>query len=300
MLSPNSFIFVEYNGVPYPMGFPAQIHEVAGHLDKESIEEVGAYSLHTEYSYGKRKFDTARMSSYPALREANKDGVPQLWKSAEWAKEFADFVIGLTRGHTAPKIIEVHPPFNDYCSLTEFSERYSVFEESIHATYPDALIVIENRAGAVYRGGKFLIGKAKEIAALCEVIQQQDLRLGVVLDFPQLLTAEGINTLKFRDEKYLAAVDTLIPYRNMIKGIHIWGKKKSATGRWVAHAGTLDTYFGGGKESKGLFVAGIERICNDGARRFLVPEVNSGAMDLAEIMSDLFGEISLCSNQASL
>lgn len=287
MLSPDSFIFVEYNGVPYPVGFPTQIHEVAGHLDKESIEDVGAYSLHTEYSYGKRKFDTARISSYPALR-ANKDGVPQLWKSVEWANEFADFVIGLAQGHPAPKIIEVHPPFNDYCSLAEFPERYRVFEERIHATYSDTLIVIENRAGAVYRGGKFLIGKGKEIAALCEIIQQQDLRLGVVLDFPQLLTAEGVDTLRFKAEKYLGAVEALTPYRDMIKGIHIWGKKKSATGRWVAHAGNLDTYFGGSKENKTLFIRGIERICNDGVKRFLVPEVNSGAMDLAAIMRDLF------------
>ena len=288
MLSPDSFIFVEYNGVPFPMGFSAQIHEVAGHLDKEVIEDVEEYSLHTEYSYGRRKFDTARISSYPELRAANKDGVPQLWKSDEWAKEFADFIVGLTQGHTAPKIIEVHPPFNDYCSLTEFSDRYRFFEERIQATYPDTLIVIENRAGAVYRGGKFLIGKAKEIAALCEIIQQQELRLGVVLDFPQLLTAEGVDTLSFRTEKYLGAVDALTPYRDMIKGIHIWGKKKSATGRWVAHAGTLDTYFGGSKEIKDIFIMGIERICNDGVKRFLVPEVNSGARDLDAIMRDLF------------
>ena len=288
MFSPDSFIFVEYNGVPYPMGFPAQIHEVAGHLDKESIEDVGAYSLHTEYSYGKRKFDTARIASYPALREANKDGVPQLWKSTQWAEEFAAFIIGLTQGHTAPNTIEIHPPFNDYCSIEEFVERYRVFEERIHAVYPSTLIVLENRSGAVYRGGKFLIGRAKEITTLCETIRKQDLRLGVVLDFPQLLTAEGIDTLKFKAEKYLGAVDILIPYRDMIKGVHIWGKKKSDRGRWVAHAGTLDTYFGGNKESKELFIMGIERLCNDGTKRFLVPEVNSGAMDLEAIMRDLF------------
>ena len=132
------------------------------------------------------------------------------------------------------------------------------------------------------------MGKAKEIAALCEIIRQRSLKLGVVLDFPQLLTAEGIDTLKFKTEKYQAAIDTLIPYRDLIKGVHIWGKKKSATGRWVAHAGTLDTYFGDNQEVKVLFISGIEQVCNDGKRRFLVPEVNSGATDLDAIMSDLF------------
>lgn len=288
MLSKESFIFIEYNGVQYPEGYPAHIHEVAGHLDKGTIETAERYSLHTEYSYGKRKFDTERIAAFPILCEANKDGVPQLWKSSEWAEEFATFIIGLTQVHNSPEIIEVHPPFNDYCSLEEFSERYLIFEQRIHAVYPDATIVIENRSGAVYHGGKFLVGKAKEIASLCEIIRQRGLKLGVVLDFPQLLTAEGIDTLKFKAEKYQVTIDTLIPYKDLIKGIHIWGKKKSATGRWVAHAGNLDTYFGGNQDVKALFISGIEQICNDGKKRFLVPEVNSGASDLDAIMRDLF------------
>lgn len=288
MLSKGSFIFIEYNGVPYPEGFSAQIHEVAGHLDKDTIEATEKYSLHTEYSYWKRKFDSGHIAAFPILCEANKDGVPQLWKSNEWAEEFAAFIIGLTKGHNPPEIIEIHPPFNDYCSLDEFSERYLIFEPKIHAAYPDTTIVIENRSGAVYHGGKFLVGKAKEIAALCEIIHQRGLKLGVVLDFPQLLTAEGIDTLKFKAEKYQAAIDTLIPYRGLIKGIHIWGKKKSATGRWVAHAGNLDTYFGGNQDVKSLFISGIEQICSDGVKRFLVPEVNSGVTDLDAIMRDLF------------
>ena len=75
MLSKGSFIFIEYNGVPYPEGYSAQIHEVAGHLDKDTI--------HTEYSYGKRTFDSGHIAAFPILCEANKDGVPQLWKSDE-------------------------------------------------------------------------------------------------------------------------------------------------------------------------------------------------------------------------
>ena len=96
----------------------------------------------------------------------------------------------LTQGYNPPEIIEIHPPFNDYCSLEEFSERYRIFEHKIHEIYPNTTIVIKNRSGAVYHGGKFLVVKAKEIAALCEIIRQCGLELGVVLDFPQLLTAE--------------------------------------------------------------------------------------------------------------
>ena len=288
MLSKDNFIFVEYNSVPYPEGYSTPIHEVAGHLDKEVIEKEEAYSLHTEYSYGKRKFDTELISQFPVLREEHKDSVPQLWKSEEWADSFAEFVIALTKGHIPPKTIEIHPPFNDYCILDEFIDRYCIFEKKIHAVYPDTLIVIENRAGAVYRGGKFLIGKAKEIASLCEQIKHRSLNLGIVLDFPQLLTAEGIDSAKFNVDKYNAAINTLMPCRDLIKGIHIWGKKKSTTGRWVAHAGNLNTYFLDNSSAKQAFISGICCICEDGSKRFLVPEVNSGADDLAKIISDLF------------
>ena len=81
------FELIEYNGIPYPEGYSSKIKEVAGHLDKEDIENEDCYSLHTEYSYGKRKLNSKILEKHPILKEANKDGVPQLWKSAEWAKE---------------------------------------------------------------------------------------------------------------------------------------------------------------------------------------------------------------------
>ena len=182
----DNFILVEYNNLPYPHGLSAQIREVAAHLDKDSISPTGAYSLHTEYSYGKRKFDSKLMTKYPILSSSHKDNVPQLWKSLDWANEFADFIIELTRDHHPPTIIEIHPPFNDYCSLDDFVSRFMAFEEKIHQAYPETTIVIENRAGSIYHGGKFLVGKAKEIAALCQIIEKQSSRLGLVLDFPQL------------------------------------------------------------------------------------------------------------------
>ena len=55
----NLFELIEYNGIPYPKGYISKIKEVAGHLDKEDIEQVDCYSLHTEYSYGKRKFNSS-------------------------------------------------------------------------------------------------------------------------------------------------------------------------------------------------------------------------------------------------
>ena len=283
----DNFILVEYSNLPYPERYSAQIQEVAAHFDKDVIDPQRAYSLHTEYSYGKRKYNTELISKYPALISANKDGVPQLWKSAQWASEFADFIVDLVDGHSAPTIIEIHPPFNDYCSLAEFADRFRIFEHKIHKAYPDVIIVIENRAGSVYHGGRFLVGKAKEIVALCDLIKSEALNLGIVLDFPELLTAQNIDPLKFKTEKYQSAIQAIVEHRDLIKGIHIWGKKKSATGRWVAHAGNFDTYFGGDDAVKEIFLSGIREICNDGLPRFFVPEVNSGPSDLEAIIQDL-------------
>lgn len=287
-MNKEQFVFVEYNNVNYPEGYNSDIKEIAAHFDKDEIEVVQKYSLHTEYSYGKRKFNTELIARYPDLVNSQKDGVPQLWKSKEWASEFADFVIQLTAGYNPPTTIEIHPPFNDYCTLDEFVERYKIFENKIKVQFPDTNIVIENRAGAVYRGGKFLIGKAKEIVALCKQIKENNLNLRIVLDFPQLLTAENIDTLKFKQEKYQNAIEMIYQNRDLIKGIHIWGKKKSETGRWVAHCGNFDTYFDGDEETKKIFIDGIVRVCNDEQKRFFVPEVNSGAKDLHYILNDLF------------
>lgn len=282
------FVFVKYNDVKYPKGYSSEIKEIAAHFDKENIEVSDKYSLHTEYSYGKRKFNTGLISKFPALVEDQKDGVPQLWKSGEWASQFADFIIELTAGYNPPITIEIHPPFNDYCTLDGFVERYNIFESKIKKQFPHTNIVIENRAGAVYRGGKFLIGKAKEIVDLCEQIKEHNLSLRIVLDFPQLLTAENIDTLKFKQEKYQNAIDMICQYRDLIKGIHIWGKKKSEAGRWVAHCGNFDTYFDSDEETIKTFIAGIAKICDDKQKRFFVPEVNSGAEDLCYILNDLF------------
>lgn len=170
-----------------------------------------------------------------------------------------------------------------------FLDRYLTFEKEIHKIYPNTIIVIENRSGAIYRGGKFIIGKAKEIVELCEKIKTRNINLGVVLDFPQLLTAERLDTLKFKTDKYFSLIDEISKYRDIIKGVHIWGKKKSESGRWVAHAGNLNTYFDNNEEYKRVFIDGIKRICDDNTKRFLVPEVNTGADDLASIMKDIFG-----------
>ncbi|MBM6682334.1 hypothetical protein [Collinsella intestinalis] len=289
MLSPNQFTFVQYRSARYPEGFAPTLTEVAAHFDRESIDVPGPYSLHTEYSYGRRRFDTERISHYPELASAHRGGVPRLWFSDAWTNEFARFVTDIAAPHGAPSVVEVHPPFADYCSLGQFVSRLGAFSAAVHEAFPQAEIVVENRSGTTYKGGAFLMGTAREIAATCSTIRSTDIRAGIVLDFPQLLTAEGIDPLAFDRGRYDEAISTLEPHRDLIRGVHIWGKRRNRSGRPAAHAGDLESYFDGDANAKGAFISGIERICSDGRIRYFVPEVNSGTADLVSIIGDLFG-----------
>ncbi|WP_026664868.1 hypothetical protein [Butyrivibrio sp. FC2001] len=281
-----NFVFVQYKNYTYPSGLKPELTEIAGHFDITGIRDVEKYSLHTEYSFASRKLNSDLLRRLPTIMESHRNKVPQLWKSEKWANEFAQFVIAITDGHAAPTVIEVHPPFSDYCTLQEFVDRYQVFEDAIHDRYPDTKIVIENRSGSRYSGGKFIVSKSEDIIALCDAIRQQNTNLGVVLDFPQLLTAEHINTEPFEKVKYHTALNPLMEYRNEIKGVHIWGKKKNESGRLIAHTGDLNTYFPNPGDKR-YFLEGIAALCKDNEPRFFVPEINSCQADFESVVMDV-------------
>lgn len=275
------FEMVKYHGQTYPQEIPLRFEEVAGHFDIERIHHSLRYSLHTEYSYGKRKFESGLISSFPALVEAQKNGVPQLWKNKEWASQFADFVFALA-GADAPAVIEVHTPFNDYTDMDAFIQNYSVFEKKVLERYAQTELLIENRSGTVYRGGRFLISKLSDVKALCHKIEQEGLKLRVAFDIPQIYTAHQVKA----DEVYLSLLDETAEIRQFIGGVHPWGKRKAATGRLMAHMGDLNTYFG----NEDLKVRFLDHFCScfdDGMPRKMVLEVNSNNDDMISIISDL-------------
>ena len=53
------FIFVKCGNYSYLEGIIPGLVEVAGHLDKDSIDDHPDCSLHTEYGYGARKFTSS-------------------------------------------------------------------------------------------------------------------------------------------------------------------------------------------------------------------------------------------------
>lgn len=276
------FEMVKYHTQSYPTDIPLRIEECAAHLDITSVDADLRYSLHTEYSYGKRKLDSDLLVNFPAIIGAHKDGVPQLWKGEQWAAEFAQFVFALA-GDVTPAVIEVHPPFGDYTDFDGFIRSYSVFESLITERFPEVDLLIENRCGSVYKGGRFLVSKTQEVETLCNLIVQQGLRLKIAYDVPQIYTAHNVK----KQGQYIELLQKAEAFRKQIGGVHLWGKRKSETGRKVAHCGDLTSYFEGDLETKALFLQQFNKCFDDGICRKMVLEVNSGNEDMLSIIADL-------------
>jgi len=93
---------------------------------------------------------------------------------------------------------------------------------------------------------------------------------------PNRLTSSELYTLLNRVNKI----------KQLVKSIHLWGKRKSASGRITAHVGNLDTYFEDDRK-KQIFLDWFASFVNDGKIRYFVPEVNSSDEDLWSIIKDL-------------
>ncbi|MBE6752915.1 MAG: hypothetical protein E7559_00940 [Ruminococcaceae bacterium] len=276
------FEMVKYHNQIYPVNIPLCAEECAAHFDITTVSSMLTPSLHTEYSYGKRRFKSDLIQRFPTILEAQKNGVPQLWKSEQWANEFSQFIFALT-DDWVPHVIEVHPPFTDYATFDSFLLSYTVFEDAILDRFPKVSILIENRCGSVYKGGRFLISKLSETEQLCNLIVQNGLRLKIAYDVPQIYTAHNVK----KTDKYIELLEATTPIREQIGGVHLWGKRRSESGRLVAHCGDLTSYFSGDTELKMQFLQAFKDCFDDGVTRKMVLEVNSGNEDLLSIINDL-------------
>ena len=279
---------ITYHNKKYPLPIVSNIDEIAGNFDKDSISPSRKYSLHTEYSHMKRKLDNQLINKYPKLKSSHRDNVPQLWKDKEWALEFAKYIIEMVGSNSAPEIIEIHPPFDDYCSNFDcFFDIYEEFEKVILEHFPNVKIFIENRCGTFYIGGKFLLSKSSSIIEFLENLKLKKLRLKLVLDYPQVFSAELIKMDSIKLEKIIDFNKSISQYIDYIGGFHLWGKRKSLKGRWTPHTGDLNTFFSNNNILKEEFINSIKDTFNDDKYRYFVPEVNSSEEDLQSIVNDL-------------
>jgi hypothetical protein len=281
----------------YPSDIEANIHELSGNFHKEKLIVNAPYSLHTEPSSVPKIFSSKIVKDLEHIKEAQRGNIPELWRSEEWANEFFTFIEWLIGSNIPPEVLEIHPPFKDYCdTFDQFLKTFGVFYDEFNRKYPSTKIVIENRFGT-WKGGKFLLSKCSDVLEFCKVLKREKTNLKIVLDYPQLFSAEvmphkkkeenwmGPNPLQLL-EKIISFNQELKEHREVIGGFHMWGKLKKVN-RWIPHAGNFDTFFSNNDELKREFLASVFSTFNDGIARYFVPEVNSGQDDLHSIVKDM-------------
>ena len=277
---------VRYNNKQYPQNISCEINEISGHFDKKLFTQKNRYSLHTEYSYAKRKFDNILLDGLNEIKTANVKGVPQLWKNKIWANEFFIFIQNLLCNSIEPEIIEIHPPFVDYCNtIDEFLNVYETFETLILGKYNNTKIFIENRYGTQY-GSKFLISNCEDIIGLCKKISVRRLQLRITLDYPQLMSSERINLENTSIDKILNFNNEIKSYNELFAGVHLWGKKM-INNRLLSHIGNFNTLFHNNIQQKKIFLESMQNVFDDENIRYMVLEVNSSISDLHDIINDL-------------
>lgn len=280
---------VKYHNKNYPDSVIPLLDELAGNLDSKQIFTCNPYSLHTEYSYMKRNLNSDLLSDLDELKISNKNGIPQLWKNIKWSEQYALFIERLIENSISPEVIEIHPPFKEYCNdIESFWERYIIFYNIISKKYPMTKIIIENRCGTMYTGSTFLFSTCNDMLKLCQFLSNGHNELGVIIDYPQLFSAEKIKMDNVKLDKILKFNESIKPYINVVDSIHLWGKRKSKKlNRWSPHSGDLNTFFSNDQEKKHIFLDSIKNTYNDEKERYFVPEVNTSEDDLTSIVNDL-------------
>lgn len=306
---------IRYRNKNYPEGINPKIEEIPAHFDSKITTPSSEYSLHTEYCYGTRNFTCSACRGLSAISVTDDNGVPKLWFNNAWVKDFIRFILSFIGEENPPRIIEIHPPFNDYCkNLSQFIELYKYFEDGILSKFHETEILIENRYGSRYSEGTFILSTVDNLQELTDLIREHNLKLRFALDFPQLFSAHHLDIGKFSKNELLKIFEKLYPVRKYIASIHLWGKCLGKNNRISAHMGTLDSYFKGlrceditalnvitldsyievGASSddnniKRYFLRELHSLLSDGSVRYFLPEVNSKSEHLQTIVRDLIG-----------
>jgi len=298
----SKLIPIIYKNMNYPSHIKANIHEVSGNFYKEKLIVKSPYSLHSEPSSVPKAFCSKIVNELGNINKAQKGNIAQLWHDKEWANEFFIFIEWLIGSNNPPEVLEIHPPFDDYCkSFDQFLDVFNVFYQKFVKKYPNTTIVIENRFGTRYKDGKFLLSKCSDILDFCGILSKSNIDLKIVLDYPQLFSSEtkikkprkkfdnwmGENPSQLVEKIIKFNLD-LEKHKKLIDGFHMWGKLNDIGKlKWIPHAGNFDTFFSNNKELKQKFLSSVFSTFDDDKARYFVPEVNSGVSDFHSIVNDM-------------
>lgn len=296
-MSTVKFIPVTYSNKKYPSNITSQIQEASANFFRQNLDgtKLQYLSLHTDPGrrWAKDKIRSSELlNQFPAISNNMFDMgsycVSKLWFNRTWGKEFAGFLAVLAEGIEKQriKVIEIHPPFDVYCnSLESFLERYAIFEEEILKAFPTALINIENRCNPSpkRKGGKFVLSSRDDIIKLATLVSGSNLKLKLVVDFPQLFSEHYGNRLltKTMIREVIAPFKDI---RDFISGTHIWGI--NINDKWRPHDADLNIYFDNDQRVKDCFLREICELFDDDKARYFVPEVSKTSY-VHSIVSDL-------------
>lgn len=274
------FEMVRYGSFDYH-DIPTRLSELACNFDTKALNVKQDYSLHTEYAFGPRRFENPVFADYPILSQEVFNGIPLLWKNKVWSVSFFEYIATMVNNNKPPEIIEIHPPFRDYCTnFQDFMDVFLTFEDLINEKYSNSLTVIENRIGTLYPG-HFLLENRTDIMELLKLISNCQSSLKLVLDIPQFLsTFSDTDHLNLRE--ITKSFEYFTDFKHLINGVHIWGRR----GR--AHIGDLNSLFFDDVELKMNFLRFLSSFFDDGITRLLVPEVNGTPQTIFDnILEDL-------------
>jgi len=294
----------------YPPHITAELQEISGDFAIEKNLSVNfPYSLHTESSHSihirkKKKitFNSKIITDFKSIASAQRNGIPQLWCNVEWSNEFFEFINWLVGSSIPPEVLEIHPPFNDYCtSFEQFLDIFKIFQNKFYGKYNDTKVVIENRFGTMYKDedgkeGRFLLSTCNDILKFADILyNNSDIGLKIVLDYPQIFSAiisednkVSMDNLERAVEKIKSFNKDLKKYRTVISGLHMWGKQKNKNEKWNPHSGDFDTFFSNNQSLKYDFLESVFDAFNDDIPRYFVPEVYLGSQnDLHSIVRDM-------------
>lgn len=145
--------------------------------------------------------------------------------------------------------------------LQDFFDMYNIFKEIINEKYPDTTILIENRNG-------FLLSKVQDFKDFSDYISNNNIDLGLIVDFPQLLNAEKARSDK---NELIRVLEEINYFKHNVKAFHIWGQNGT-----FAHIGDLRDYFNN-TELETFFYEKIGEIfADEQSDYFFIPEINCG------------------------
>lgn len=227
--------------------------EHPGHFDAPRVPPGPDHVLRAETGSEPRSLRSPLLKGLQVLSGQHRDGIPRLWVSQAWVREFYLHFHRLTRASGPPRLLVLTPPlFADCPDLETFLALYRPFEAELARRRPGVWLHLENRAAS---SGPGLFSRAQDLGDLARAADGHTLTLRLCLNLPRLFFAHlGGQKPTARDIE-----DILTPLRRCA---HVVGALRPFA--------DPDAVLGS-PELTGAVLTRLREILNDGRQRYLLP-----------------------------